>query len=489
MNSSLLNMTCKEVQMRQHAYIPLWFLCWALAMPAASRVWAADPGLAVQDGLSYKVSAIELKDNGRGWGLLTVRRAMVILSNSPNGAEDLETPCSDFVGRTKTGRQWEKKDSGKPKFISAHALKYQSISIIVHQESVDYGAVDTGAVLRQIREACGTQQAEEPHRLQLEREEAARRLAEEPRRMQLEQAQEAYRAELEREETARLVEEAARQRKAAAAKRAADFRDGILTALRAAEEPDPFASIRGDFDFSGSDSRLWKTSLRLPDAEKCGLLKTPSATPTSGSAWTFACTFRATRDGYEGMVKSVQSVLHLPYQPDERAVNINQVFFADPSRPASSLFVAKINEATVGISVVAVRSTGASLTTPNAAPFSGVPTMLPAEPTVRDEVEKIRSGPYAAMPPAQRAAVSVPAVSGRTTMTVKNSTAYELSVFFDGPVSTKLTLMPDASQDLDLTPGTFHVAGRVAAANVLPFYGEETYAGSARYSLTFYIGR
>ena len=83
---------------------------------------------------------------------------------------------------------------------------------------------------------------------------------------------------------------------------------------------------------------------------------------------------------------------------------------------------------------------------------------------------------------------------GQTTMTVQNSTvqnsaAYELSVFFDGPISKKLTLAPGSSQDLDLAPGIFHVAGRVAVANVLPFYGEETYAGSARYSLKFYIGQ
>jgi len=93
------------------------------------------------------------------------------------------------------------------------------------------------------------------------------------------------------------------------------------------------------------------------------------------------------------------------------------------------------------------------------------------------------------MPPAQRYPGDVPGGSGRTTMNVKNSTAYELSVFFDGPVSQKLTLAPGASQDLDLAPGTFHVAGRVAAANILPFYGEDTYAASARYSVTFYIGR
>ena len=73
-------------------------------------------------------------------------------------------------------------------------------------------------------------------------------------------------------------------------------------------------------------------------------------------------------------------------------------------------------------------------------------------------------------------------------MSIKNSTAYELSVFFDGPVSTKATLSPGASQDLDLAPGVFHVAGRVAAANVLPFYGEDTFDSSTSYSMTFYIG-
>ena len=54
--------------------------------------------------------------------------------------------------------------------------------------------------------------------------------------------------------------------------------------MSAAEEPDPFASIRGDFDLSGSDSHQWKTSLKLPDAEKCELVKTPPTTSTSGTS-------------------------------------------------------------------------------------------------------------------------------------------------------------------------------------------------------------
>jgi len=87
-----------------------------------------------------------------------------------------------------------------------------------------------------------------------------------------------------------LAKEDERQQ-AAAVKHAANFRDGILAALHAAEENDPFASIRGGFDLSASDSRQWKTSLKLPDADRCVLLKTPAQAPSVNSAWTFACIF------------------------------------------------------------------------------------------------------------------------------------------------------------------------------------------------------
>jgi protein-disulfide isomerase len=110
------------------------------------------------------------------------------------------------------------------------------------------------------------------------------------------------------------------------------------------------------------------------------------------------------------------------------------------------------------------------------------------ESTIHDEVESIRLGAHGQIPPAQRSATSSAGV-GRTTMTVNNSTAYQLTVLYDGPVPQKLTLAPGASQSLDLTPGVYHVAGRVSASNVLPFYGEETYDGSASYSETFYIGQ
>ncbi len=128
------------------------------------------------------------------------------------------------------------------------------------------------------------------------------------------------------------------------------FRDGLITALHAAEESDPFASIRGDFDLSAPDSRQWNTSLKLPGSERCRLLRTPPPNPTSASAWTFGCSFRSyfrwpwleEKGTYEGMVRFVQTALNRPYQPDENATNINQVFFADPFKPGVRLFVSKI---------------------------------------------------------------------------------------------------------------------------------------------------
>jgi hypothetical protein len=114
---------------------------------------------------------------------------------------------------------------------------------------------------------------------------------------------------------------------------------------------------------------------------------------------------------------------------------------------------------------------------------------LSVEPTVHDVMERIRLGDHGPMPVAQRSGSRGAGLPGQTTMTITNSTAYELSVFFDGPVSTKATLAPGASHDLELKPGAFRVAGRVAAADVLPFYGEETYDSSTRYSVTFYIAQ
>lgn len=141
---------------------------------------------------------------------------------------------------------------------------------------------------------------------------------------------------------------------------------------------------------------------------------------------------------------------------------------------------------------LANRETGGTSTgTVTALPI-GLPTSLSGdrsgqERSVKDEIDSIRTHEHLPAPRAQRVGVTVPSLSGKTTLTFKNSTVYELYVFLDGVISQKLTLAPGSSQAIDVSGGVFHVAGRVNGANVLPFYGEETYASSAKYLMEFYI--
>jgi hypothetical protein len=262
-----------------------------------------------------------------------------------------------------------------------------------------------------------------------------------------------------------------------------ELRDGLLAALRAADEPDPFASIRGDFDLSAPDSHQWKTSFQVPGAEKCGLLKAPPATG-SVPVWTLACAFRADADGYEGMVKSVQSALSLPYQPDERAVNMNQVFFADPAKPARRVFVAKINDDTIRIAVVAVPPTAAPAGF-NSALFPASPTAPPAELTISQEIEAVRNGKYTPLPPIQSTGAAA-SPNGVGVFEVKNDTPYTLTALFSGPIERRVDVAPRGSLSIYLPAGSYKLVGQVNSPNVLPSYGEHVFDARSA-GIEFYI--
>ena len=153
------------------------------------------------------------------------------------------------------------------------------------------------------------------------------------------------------------------------------------------------------------------------------LLKPPAADPASVFAWTYSCMFHAfTSKAYEEMVRSVQSVLKLPYQPDETS-SINQVFFTDPAKSAKRVFVSKANEATIGLSVVAVTSASAPSPDPNAALFSGAAATPATEPTIRGEIEKVRGGKYTPLPPKHTTGAGA-SRNGMAVFEVKNDTAY-----------------------------------------------------------------
>src|ERR1017187_7347445 len=142
------------------------------------------------------------------------------------------------------------------------------------------------------------------------------------------------------------------------------------------------------------------------------------------------------------MVKSLQSVLKLPFQPDEKAVEINQVFFADPSRPTSRVFVARLNPATIRVAVVALRSAGGVAAVVNTVPFPAVPDidgvgagLLPESPktTIGDQIARVKSGKYIPFPAIQSTGGPVSS-SGIGVFEVQNDTPYTLTALFRGPV-------------------------------------------------------
>jgi hypothetical protein len=427
---------------------------------------------------------LKAKPSGLGWdsGVLKVAGACVFFYKAGQS-----TPSS--IASCLSQNLWVVEDGSALLWDQAYRLQPDQKNLTVH------------GLLKGIESACSaqvaTREAEEAPKRQAAEAARVKAVAEAgaPREREAEAEAAAERAEAEWEQTY-------------AAKRASDFRDGILAVLRAAEEPDPFASIRGDFDLSASDSHQWKTNFSLPKAEKCALIRTPPVPPTSLSAWTFGCMFRlsdvasavglplydgrrrwfsspdAKGRGYEQMVNTVQSVLKLPYQPDETAVNVNQVFFADPAKPTWRLFVAKINEATVGISIVAVQSAVGVPTFTNMAPFPTVPTVLPAHPTISEEIEKVRNGRYTPLPPIQ--STGAPSTNGMGVFEVKNNTPYTLTALFSGPIERRVEVPARGSISIDLPAGSYKLVGRVDAPNVLPSYGEHVFDASSA-GLEFYI--
>jgi hypothetical protein len=308
-------------------------------------------------------------------------------------------------------------------------------------------------------------------------------------RVRVSQAIEARKAQAARDaesarERAASEAEMMRQQADRDARLAADFRNGILTAWKAAGEPEPFASIRGKFNLS-SPTAAWLTNLQLPFADECSLFKIPAS--GADSAWIYACRFDPTgtwgsRASYEKIIDVVQSTLSLKFQPDEGAQDINQVFFSDASKPAYKLMVSKLNPFRIVLSIAPQRSTA----TLPFAKFGDDKAISAPSPSNIDAAiaQALSRGPTSALPARQ---VSQSGTPGITTLSITNNTQYNLRILASGPSSGDYTIPPGTTQDITVTPGSYKVFGSVAANDVLPFYGTETYASGTKYIYRFYI--
>jgi hypothetical protein len=104
---------------------------------------------------------------------------------------------------------------------------------------------------------------------------------------------------------------------------------------------------------------------------------------------------------------------------------------------------------------------------------------------IDSEIAKILShGPVSALPTRQ---VSQSGSSGLPTLAITNSTQYSLRILASGPTPGDYTILPGATQDITVSPGSYKIVGTVSASDVLPFSGTEDYASGTKYVYRFYI--
>jgi len=266
----------------------------------------------------------------------------------------------------------------------------------------------------------------------------------------------------------------------------AQFRDTILAALHAAEEPEPFATIRGEFDLA-SPTGAWKTLVQLPDAEKCLLMKTSRSTPSAPALWTYLCIFRPSITSYERVVTLVQSSLTVDYR--RNALTTNEVVFSSLSELTWRVVVTKsTNPAAVMLRIAPQQL----VTSPPDSSASAVPASRAALPAtsgaISDEIEKIKTGEHVPFPPIQpvERATGIALQNGLSALVVKNDTAYTLSILLSGPIEQRVDVAPGDSISIELLPGAYRVAARVNAPEVSPSYGEHVFDQSTA-GVTFYI--
>jgi hypothetical protein len=105
---------------------------------------------------------------------------------------------------------------------------------------------------------------------------------------------------------------------------------------------------------------------------------------------------------------------------------------------------------------------------------------------VRREIALIKaSGRYGALPIPQ--AFRTGSSYGPVSYHIKNDTQYTLTIMFSGGETRKVVLSPGGSDTVSFSPGMYHVAARVSAAHVIPFYADQTYEAGVRYQSSFYI--
>jgi hypothetical protein len=256
-----------------------------------------------------------------------------------------------------------------------------------------------------------------------------------------------------------------------------------------------FDGIKGDFNLQGAGNNRWKTTLRLPGAVSCEIIRNPEVVGDnfrSLATWSYSCDFGRTGSvsgllaDYEALVGLVgratgRSFIPVPGNPAVHPTSRQVWFGAHPGIVvlANPDYIGNAWALELSVSQDAVIQRGSATAQPMVEGSSAAPTTIRAE---IDEIE--RSGQFTPMPVPTR--TSDGSVTGNVTQEVTNGTRYELRVLYSGPLDRDLVIQPGATQSIVLPPGSYRVAAKVSSSAVRPYYGVQPYLVGS-YTSRFYI--
>jgi hypothetical protein len=275
--------------------------------------------------------------------------------------------------------------------------------------------------------------------------------------------------------------------------------DQVVPAIQAilAAAPQDFAAIKGDFDVRSRSNRGWHTSVSIPGSVWCDVM---NSDPTHRGHFpdNYECLVATAGvpdqllDRYESLVNEVEKATGWHPAPAPDAPN------AIPGSSTRGVWLREDRGVgpTIGIYIFSFLGAGAvsnlefvvyanqKRDQSAASVSSGSPAgqEQPDAARINSEVDSIQaSGQYSPLPAPQAIA---PAVSLGSTVSRKfeNATGYTVTVDLAGPETKEVVLAPGGTQALNLMPGTYKVAAKAQAPNVLPFFGIQNYAAGYEYT-------
>jgi hypothetical protein len=139
---------------------------------------------------------------------------------------------------------------------------------------------------------------------------------------------------------------------------------------------------------------------------------------------------------------SCVTLLHAEYAHDAEGKTVRGCFAREKVVFVSGSITIPLNHPSNEVKVVRYSAQQREDASQPSSPSNNNGQSAPSPDPVRQEIDKIRNAPHAAIPLAQ---ASGAALGGQTRMTVENATTYALYVYLSGPISEKLEIVAGGS--------------------------------------------